>query len=73
MGIGPAHLEALCRCLAFHCVESENTRKFMEGEAADIDEQISAARELIAESGFDFDVLYPVADRPVTCETVESI
>lgn len=58
-------IERLCRCLAFHVVESENTASMSDGEENPWAEEIAKARGLIAESGFDFNVLYPVEDRPV--------
>jgi hypothetical protein len=61
-------VERLCRCLAFHCVESENTLGVMEVQAEDMKAAVASARALVAEAGFDFDALYPVADRPVVSE-----
>jgi hypothetical protein len=60
----PIFLEELCRCLAFHAVESENTSKFMTPVAVDVERQVAEAKRLIAEAGFDIDKLYPVSDRP---------
>lgn len=57
-------VERLCRSLAFHVVESENTASMADGEENPWIEEIAKARALIAEAGFDFDVLYPIEDRP---------
>lgn len=57
-------IERLCRSLAFHVVESEITSSFAEGETDPWADEITKARALIAEAGFDFDDLYPVEDRP---------
>lgn len=59
----------LCRCLAFHTVESENTSRFMSPPDAEVEQQVAQAKLLIAAAGFDFDSLYPVADRPVVSST----
>ena len=59
-------IERLCRSLAFHMVESELTLQHAEGE--DLSywvNEVAAAKALIAEAGFDLDVLYPIEDRPV--------
>ncbi|MES5483605.1 hypothetical protein QMZ05_12675 [Bradyrhizobium sp. INPA03-11B] len=61
-------IERLCRSLAFHIVESELTLSHAEGDIEDWREECTAARALIAEAGFDIDVLYPVLDRPTTGE-----
>ena len=58
-------IERLCRSLAFHVVESENTASIAEGEENPWLEEIINARALIVEAGFDFDVLYPIEDRPI--------
>lgn len=58
-------IERLCRSLAFHVVESENTASMAEGEENPWAEEIVNARALIAEAGFDIDVLYQVGDRPI--------
>lgn len=62
-------LEELCRCLAFHAVESENTSKFMTPTDVEVETQVAEAKRLISEAGFDFDALYPVSDRPVVSST----
>lgn len=65
----PSIIEDLCRCLAFHAVESENTSKFMTPPDVEVEQQVAEAKRLIAAAGFDFDTLYPVADRPVVSST----
>lgn len=60
--------ERLCRSLAFHVVESELTLQHSEGDLSDWRDECTAARALIAEAGFDIDVLYPVFDRPTSGE-----
>lgn len=60
----PDLIERLCRSLAFHLVESELTLAHAEGDLAEWQQACAAARELIAEAGFDIDALYPVEDRP---------
>jgi len=62
-------LERLCRCLAFHAVESENTSKFMRPPDTEVEAQVEEARTLIATAGFEFDVLYPVSERPIVSST----
>lgn len=57
-------LERLCRSLAFHVVETEGTMQFMD-PPPDLIAEAAQARALIAEAGFDIDVLYPLEDRPV--------
>ena len=57
-------IERLCRSLAFHVVESELTLQFSEGEIATWTNEIAKAKALIAEAGFEMDVLYPPEDRP---------
>lgn len=62
-------LERLCRCLAISTVEVEITLKHMVPEPCEELVEVAAmSRALIAEAGFDFDTLYPVADHPVTQE-----
>lgn len=63
-------LEKLCRCLAFHAVESENTSKFMTPPDVEVETQVAEAKRLISEAGFVFDALYPVSDRPVVSSTM---
>jgi len=61
----------LCRSLAVHLVESENTLKMMVGDSDEIAEfrgEIETARALIVEAGLDIDAIYPVAERPVVEE-----
>ena len=62
-------LEKLCRCLAFHAVETENTSKFMTPLDVEVETQVAEAKRLIAEAGFDLDALYPVSGRPVVSST----
>ena len=57
-------IERLCRNLAFHLIESELTLSHAEGDIEDWREECNEARALIAEAGFDLDVLYPILDRP---------
>ncbi len=57
--------ERLCRSLASHLVESELTLSCAEGDLSEWRKECDDARALIAEAGFDIDVLYPVEDRPV--------
>lgn len=57
-------IERLCRNLAFHLIESELTLSHAEGDIEDWREECTEARTLIAEAGFDIDVLYPILDRP---------
>ncbi len=61
-------VERLCRGLAFHVVESELTLQHVEGDADEWHEECAKARNLIAEAGFDIDVLYPIEDRPTAGE-----
>ncbi|SDC08008.1 hypothetical protein SAMN05216337_1001204 [Bradyrhizobium brasilense] len=61
-------VERLCRSLAFHVVESELTLQHAEGDLTDWRNECTSARALIAEAGFDIDVLYPVLDRPTAGE-----
>lgn len=65
MTTSPDLIERLCRSLAFHLVESENTASIAQGEDNPWADEIAKARGLIAEAGFDIDDIYPVADRPV--------
>lgn len=58
-------VEDLCRCLAYHTVDSEITLSMMDPPDEGMADEIGRARALIAAAGFEFDVLYPVADRPV--------
>lgn len=58
-------IERLCRSLAFHLIESENTARMAEGEENPWAEEITRARALIGEAGFDIDALYPVSERPI--------
>lgn len=62
-------IEPLCRSLAFHVVETELTLQFTEGDASETRAECEKARALIADAGFDFDELYPVADRPTVVST----
>lgn len=62
-------LEDLCRCLAFHAVQSENTSRFMTPPDREVEREVAQAKLLIATAGFDFDTLYPVSDRPVVSST----
>lgn len=57
-------IERLCRSLAFHLVESELTLSMAQGDTDPWSEEVTKARALIKEAGFDIDVLYPVKDRP---------
>lgn len=62
-------LERLCRSLAFHLVESELTLQHSEGEDLSYwRDACSEAKALIAEAGFDMDVIYPVLERPTITE-----
>lgn len=64
MGADKELLERLCKCLAFHAVETELTFQFMTPQEPAIAGKIAEAKALIAEAGFDFNVIYPVKDRP---------
>jgi predicted RNA polymerase sigma factor len=64
MSVDKELLERLCKCLAFHAVETELTFQFMTPQEPAIADRIAEAKQLVAEAGFDFDVLYPVKDRP---------
>ena len=57
-------VERLCRSLAFHVVETEGSLEFMDPMPTDIVAEADNARALIAEAGFNIDVLYPPEDRP---------
>ncbi|MBN9007270.1 MAG: hypothetical protein J0H40_17870 [Rhizobiales bacterium] len=61
--------ERLCRSLAFHVIESELTLQHSEGDLTEWRDECIAARALIAEAGFDIDVIYPVLDRPTVGES----
>ncbi len=61
-------IRRLCQSLAFHLIESEITFHFAEGETAPWLAEISNAKALISEAGFDLDVIYPIADRPIAEE-----
>ena len=66
-------IERLCRSLAFHVIESEVTLECIEDDcvcdgAAHLRGHIEAARGLVAEAGFDIDVLYPLEQRPTAVE-----
>lgn len=58
----PDLLERLCRSLAHHLVEL--TLHFCTGDVGPWVEEVANAKALIAEAGFDLDVLYPPEDRP---------
>jgi len=66
MSANPGLLERLCRSLAFHIAETELTVQHVEGDVTEWRDEIEAAKALIAEAGFDYDTLYPPADRPTT-------
>ena len=57
-------VERLCRSLAVHVVETEGSLEFMDPMPTDIVAEADNARALIAEAGFDIDLLYPLEDRP---------
>jgi hypothetical protein len=57
-------IERLCRSLAFHAIESELTLQFSDGDTSPWAGEVAKAKALIAEAGFDLDVLYPLEDRP---------
>jgi len=59
-------LERLCRSLAFHIAETELTVQHVEGDVTEWRDEIETAKALIAEAGFDYDTLYPPAERPTT-------
>jgi hypothetical protein len=64
MGANADLIERLCRSLAFHLVESDLTLLFCDGDATLWREEVVNAKALIAEAGFDLDVLYPPEGRP---------
>ena len=68
MSVPEELLARICKCLAFHAVETELTFQFMMPQASEIAEKIEEAKALIAEAGLDFDVLYPVTERPIAVE-----
>lgn len=61
-------IKRLCRSLAHHLVESELTLQFSEGDTTPWKQEVANAKALIAEAGFDLDVLYPPEDRPTASE-----
>ena len=61
-------IERLCRSLACHVVENELTWSVTEPPSEVLGEQISEARALIEEAGYDFDELYPAEHRPTAYE-----
>jgi hypothetical protein len=64
MSVDKELLARLCKSLAYHAVETELTFQFMTPQEPEIADKIAEARALVAEAGFDFDVIYPVNDRP---------
>jgi hypothetical protein len=64
MSVDKELLTRLCKCLAYHAVETELTFQFMTQKEPEIADKIAQAKALVAEAGFDFDVIYPVKDRP---------
>lgn len=68
MGVSEELLARICKCLAFHAVETELTFQFMTPQAPEVAEKISEAKALIAEAGFDFDVLHPFSERPTALD-----
>lgn len=64
----PGLMKRLCKSLAFHLVETETTIRFMQGDASGWQREVDAAKALIAEAGYDLDVLYPPAERPIAEE-----
>ncbi|MCS4088750.1 hypothetical protein [Rhizobium sp. BK176] len=64
MSVDQKLLERLCKSLAYHVVETEITFQFMTPQEPEIADRIAEAKALVAEAGFDFDVIYPLADRP---------
>lgn len=69
MSVPEELLARICKCLAFHAVETELTFQFMTPQAPEIAKKIEEAKALIAEAGLDFNKLYPVAERPTAVET----
>ena len=64
----PPLVERLCRCLAVHVIETEGQMQFMDSVPEDLAAEVANARALIAEAGFDLDVLYPESERPQFAE-----
>ncbi len=60
----PDLTQRLCEALAVMVVEVEGTMQFMGSPPPDLVENTEAARQLIADAGHDFDVLYPQDRRP---------
>lgn len=56
--------ERLCRALAVMTIEAEMRLQFMDEEDPTLIHEIQAARDLIAEAGYDFDTIYPPDERP---------
>jgi hypothetical protein len=69
MSVSEELLVRICKSLAFHAVETELTWQFMTPPEPEYGEKIEEAKALIAEAGLDFDVLYPVSERPVAFES----
>lgn len=57
-------MKRICECLAFHAAETELTFKFMSPQVDETALTIADAKSLITEAGFDFDTIYPLANRP---------
>ena len=65
----PTLTERLCHSLAIMVIEAEITLQHMEPVDDDLEAEVEGARDLIAEAGFDFDVIYPVEQRPETMDS----
>jgi hypothetical protein len=57
-------LTRMCKCLAFHAVETELTFQFMTPKDPGMAARSEEAKALVAEAGLDLYALYPGADRP---------
>lgn len=73
MSVSEELLTRICKCLAFHANETEITYQFMTPQDPSFAASIEEAKELIAEAGFDYDTIYPVAERSaaVSADLVE--
>lgn len=54
MGVSEELLARICKCLAFHAVETELTFQFMTPQAPEIAEKISEAKALYRGGGLRF-------------------
>ncbi|MBY3432614.1 hypothetical protein HFN89_00305 [Rhizobium laguerreae] len=61
-------LTRLCKCLAFHVVETERSFLFMTPKDQDVAARIEEAKVIVAEAGFDIDILCQAAERPTAVD-----